>query len=151
MRLAERKCDYCSECVYEYLRQHIIFGELSRVMHSCPICGVIGDGDDKDVQISIEGSHEIKESSILEQHLKFDNFGDREVRLRVGARITRGLSENFAFHQSTRDISIDPKAESCITLSIHVKNPRIKHPFLLRVYAVTNGKVYFAGKDLWFR
>lgn len=142
-------CPYCGEVIYQYNRRNLTNEKRRRIMHSCPVCGVIRDGDDLDIMMNILGESKLEMNSVNSFELEIINNSQEEYSLLVGCRITKGLSDNYKFGV-LENVTIEAYENKKIPLSIEVEEPKVNHPKLLRVYGITRGKIYFAGRDLWF-
>ncbi|MHA6803251.1 hypothetical protein [Salinifilum ghardaiensis] len=143
-------CGYCGEATYRYTSAHVLRPRLRRLMISCPVCGATQDTEDDTVAITIEGDAVLVPNDETRLDIRLTNFGVDDMDVLLGARITRGKPHGFSFDLNPGSLQIPAGSSADARLTITTAQPLNRHAMLLRCYAVGQGRIDFAGRDLRF-
>ncbi len=103
------------------------------------------------MRISVAGDNRLLPQSDTTMVITIDNAGDEDLKLLLGARITRGKPHGFEFRLEPETVRVPARGHVDVDLAIRTGEPQIRHTMLLRFYAVGLGRIFFAGRDLWIR
>jgi hypothetical protein len=151
VRIHRQPCPYCGEVVYEYRSQHLLRTDLWRAMHCCPTCGAIRDFDNDRLAIDIEGVPVLYAGTPNVQLIQLANRGPELARVLVGARVSKGASDGFRFDPDREVVTLGPGDRRTVAVTVTPGAAPLHHAVLLRAYAVSRGRISFAGRDLWLR
>lgn len=144
-------CRYCGEALHRYVSGNVLRPEMRRYLLSCPVCGAVQDTEDPDLTLTVHGDNRLRPGRETPLELEIVNSGTEEMRLLLGARITHGAPHGFEFRLGAASVTVPPGESSRTELVVRTATPRVRHSMLLRCYAVGEGRIQFAGRDLYIR
>ncbi|WP_369204318.1 hypothetical protein [Streptomyces sp. PU-14G] len=143
-------CVYCGEATHRYTSAHVLRPRLRRLLITCPVCGATQDTEDDTLTLMVEGDPVLVPGGQTRLRLRLTNDGEDDRDVLLGARITRGKPHGFGFDLDPGTVRVPAGGSADVRLSITTGEPLNRHAMLLRCYAVGEGRIDFAGRDLRF-
>ncbi|MER7411766.1 hypothetical protein [Streptomyces cacaoi] len=143
-------CRYCPETTHRYTSAHVLRPRLRRLLVSCPVCGATQDTEDETVDLTLEGEAVLVPGGTTRLRVRLANRGPDALDVLLGARITRGKQHGFGFALDPGRLRVPAGSTAEAALTVTTGHPTTRHAMLLRCYAVGEGRIDFAGRDLRF-
>lgn len=120
-----------------------------RWLISCVICGAVQDSVPDFVVSWITPLSLRLEDGTLHGEVHLFNESCNDVDLSIGGAVTHGRRHDAAVSVSRDRVSLPSGCANSVTVEIQVPHPEDHHPKFLRIYAISEGRVSFSGREFF--
>lgn len=142
----------CPNCGSDAVRyEFVAFGDASarRWLVSCVVCGAVQDGVPEFVVSRIATLEAGPEGGTLRGETHLRNESAHAVDLALGGAVTHGRKHDASVSVARDQFLLAAGESVTVPFEVRVPSPEDRHPMFLRMYAVSEGRVSFSGREFF--
>ncbi|ADL52824.1 hypothetical protein Clocel_3135 [Clostridium cellulovorans 743B] len=146
----EGTCNNCGREIYVFRYKHIMYKNLERIFHMCPICGYILDySGDSNIEIYFVGDSKYNIGQLIEQKVYIRNNSNVKISGYGGIRLVSGQDMGAEYSEELFPVEVAPKDEKVYSTSIRTNENLKPHSYWLKGTFSIDNDVRIIKKDLW--